>query len=179
MSAKGSSLILGEEYIEPQYSIYRYLDTNGDGTGTKSAIGNYASPTDFYFEAQRVTELHRILISVEDTQGMQAEEYGNLGAALSNGYVIEAKDASDNVLQDYCDGVAVTTNANLGRICYDLDLKSWGAGNELLLARFTFTRSGNPVILSAGQKLVVTLNDDFTGLLSHYFMLQGFENVDR
>ncbi len=110
---------------------------------------------------------------------MQAEEYGNLGAALTNGITVRLQDSGGTVL-DLTDGLPVKTNAGWGQLCYDVDLKSWGAGNELLLVRWTFERAGQPLRLEGEDsgRLEVVLNDDFTGLLAHTFQVQGYQRAD-
>lgn len=160
----------------PESRIAQFLDTNGDGSGTVNATGNYASAaTDFYFEAAEDCFIYRMIVSIEDTSGMQADEYGNLGAALTNGWELKVKDASDVVLSDETAGVAVKTNAGIGRNCFDVDVKSWGITptDELLVARWTFEKDSQPLFLRQGDKLVIALNDNFTGLVDHYFMVKG------
>lgn len=155
--------------------IYRYVDTNGNGTGTKSAVGNYAiAAEEFYFEASFDTLVYRMIIGISDTAGMQAQEYGNLGAALTNGVEVEVRDSDDTVLLDLLDGLPVKTNAEWGRVNFDVSLKTWGAGNELITSRWTFEKAGQPLWLKPGDKFVVRLNDDMTGLLSHTFFLNGY-----
>ena len=156
----------------------RFLDTVGDGSGTTNAVGNYSGGEEVFFIAPAITEnfeVSRMIVSAEDTTGFQAQEYGNLGSALGTGIVVRVSDA---------DGVKfilteepVTTNANWGTYCFDADVKSWGSGNELLLARWTFALSGTPVRLNPGDKLEVVLNDDFSGLISHRFLTQGVTQV--
>lgn len=162
----------------PGQAIYRFLDTNGDGTGTKNANGNYSiTAEEFYFQPDGYVEIHRMIVHLADTSGMQAEEYGNLGTALSNGYAPEIQDEDGATLLDLCDGIAITANGDLGRYCYDVDVKSWGAGNEFLQARWTFTKSGAPLLIEENHRFSITLNDDFSGLLEHYFMLQGYQRT--
>lgn len=156
--------------------LYRYLDTNGDGTGTKNANGNYSGAVEeFYIEAQAgdSIKIARMIVSLEDTAVMQAEEYGNFGSALTNGITIKVLDEDDNVISDLTNGVPIKTNAQWGALCYDVDKKAWGAGDELLLVRWTFTKAGDFWHLEPGQRLVVYLNDDFSGLVNQYFMVQG------
>ena len=160
----------------PEEGVYRFLDTNGDGTGTKNANGDYSvTPGEFYFQPPRRVHVHRLIIHIEDTNGFTAQEYGNLGAALGNGYTIVCQDDSQNEICNYNDGVVITTNAEIGRICYDVDIKTWGAGNEALQARFTFDKAGSPVDLKPNYRLSITFNDDLSGLIEHYFMIQGYE----
>lgn len=153
--------------------LSRYLDTNGDGTGTKNANGNYSvTPEQFYIDGP--CTLTRMIVMIEDTAGMQAEEYGNLGVALTNGVTITIdRSGLDNNAVNLTDGLPIKTNAEWGRLCYDVDVKSWGAGDEVFLARWTFANA-EPIKLGDGDRLEVTLNDDFTGLIEHYFKVQGY-----
>ena len=157
--------------------IYRYLDTKGDGTGTKNANGDYSTPDIFYIAPDlKDMVLHRLIVLIEDGANMRAEHYGTLGAALTNGVVVRVSDPS-GVLVDLTDESPIKTNAGWGALCYDVDVKAWGAGNDLLLVRWTFAKAGIPLVLDAkaGHKLEVVLSDDLQGLVRHYFMVQGWE----
>lgn len=168
--------------LDPSRRLDRYLDTTGDGTGTKNAGGVGADfsggATEFLIApaAGEVFVLGRMIVTVEDTTGFSAGEYGNLGAALGTGVGVYVRDGSGDV-QDLTDGVMITTNAEWGRMCYDVELKTWGAGNEFLVVRWTFTNAaGRPVVLDGdnGEYFCVELADDLTGLVSHYFLVQGY-----
>lgn len=157
----------------------RYLDTNGIGTGTKNANGDYSTVSDiFYIQPPAGTqyEINRMIVEIEDTAGFQAEEYGNLGAALTNGITVREQNGDGTVI-DLTDGIPIKTNAGWGALCYDVDLKTWGAGDEVLLVRWTFATAGNPLFLNGDSldRLEVILNDNFTGLVEHYFLVQGIE----
>ncbi len=157
--------------------VFRFLDTAGNGTGTKNANGNYSvSPnlnTEFYYSPTQYTEIHRLIIHITDTTGMQTQDYGNIGSGLTNGYNFSVEDENQNEVIDLCDGTVIKTNGDIGRYCYDVDLKNWGSGDEMLQARWTFTRSGSPIVLEPSWRFTVTLSDDCSGLIEHYFMLQG------
>ena len=164
--------------------IYRFLDTNGNGTGTKNAVGNYSpagdGATPFYYEVpvgKNRVEIHRMVFDLTDTAGIQQDEYGNTGGALVNGFTFQVIDTDGStVLLDMCDSVAIKTNGDWGRYCYDVNLLDWGTSpaNQSVQVRWTWARAGQPIILDEGQRVQVTLNDDFTGLIEHYFMLHGF-----
>ena len=159
--------------------VYNFLDTNGDGTGTTNANGNYAiSPnvnTQFYYEATEFVEIHRLMVHIQDTAGIDAEEYGNLGAALTNGYSIKILDSSDNEIIDLCHSNPIKSNGGIARYCHDVELKSWGTtpSNEVINARWTFSKAGSPIVLQPGWKFSTIFSDNLTGLLQHYFMIQG------
>ena len=155
-------------------NICQFLDTNGDGTGTTNVNGNYSGAADdFYYQAPagKIVELHRMIIGIEDTSGATATKYGNI-AALSVGIDINIKEEDDDLILNLTPA-KIKTNAWWGGYCYDVDLKTWGSGNELLVVRWTFSKSGKPIKLPAGSKLVVTVNDDLTGLINHNFLVQG------
>ena len=164
----------------PEDAIYRFLDTNGNGTGTQNAVGDYSvTPDEFYYQADHECSIFRLVIHIEDTTGFQAQDYGNITSGLANGYSLETKDIGGTQTLDLCDGQVIKTNAEIGRFCYDVDLKTWGAGNEVLQARWTFAKAGRPLHLQAGERLSITFNDDFTGLIEHFFMIQGYRVYDR
>jgi len=158
--------------------LSRHLDTNGDGTGSKDAIGDY-STTQGVFKitppAGTIYRIARMIVCVADSAGMAAEEYGNLGAALANGITLRIHNGTSTVV-DLVDSFPITTNSGWARLCYDADLKSWGAGDELLVARWTFAKSGVPLRLDgdATESLEVLLDDDLQGLIGHNFLVQGY-----
>ena len=167
-----------------QTLIYRYLDTAGDGTGEKNAIGDYASTsTNFFIRCPSTTSsgvsfyLSRLIIEIEDTKGMEPEEYGHLGAALSAGYMVKVLDADLNEVLDLTDGMPIRTNVDVGTVCYDVDLKAWtNTTNETALARLTFFQTGSRLWLKPGHRLNIGLRDDLTGLIDHKFIVQGVES---
>lgn len=166
------------ETLGPQRTlISRFLDTNGDGSGTENFIGNHAATVAYIQPATtEIFRLTRLIISIEDESGIKSGLYGSI-AALPNGITISIVDDS-GTLVDLTDGVPIKTNGQWGQLCYDVDLKSWSASptNEMLLVRFTFTRMGQDIRLSGehSARLNVNLNDNFTGLISHRFLVQGY-----
>jgi hypothetical protein len=160
--------------------ISRHLSNDGTATGTKNANGNYATPTRFYIQpaAGEIFVITRLIVAIYDTGGMQTQEYGNLGGPLANGVTVQL--ATNGVqTKDLCDGVPVKYNGDWARMCHDADVKSWGAGNDHNTIRWTFARSGTDVVLDGDslESLDVVLNDDFTGLISHYFLIQGYQKA--
>jgi len=157
--------------------ISRFLDTNGDNTGTTNANGDYSSASgEFYIQppAGEYYDIHRMIVSIGDTKGMSAEEYGNLGAALTNGITLKLLGAGDALITQFTP-IPAKSNASWGIFCYDVDVKSWGTSptDELLVARWTFTKSGRPIRLADNNKLMITCDDDLQGLITHYFLVQG------
>lgn len=162
--------------------LYQYLSSNGDGTGTINLNGNYAgAPAQFYIAppAGKVFHIERILVCLEDTNGFSASEYGNTGGPLTNGATLQKRVGATTVAIDFTSGYPVKTNTGWASFCYDTDLKTWGGGNELLVVRWTFGRTGGSLRLDGDavggpDRLTVILNDDLTGLVGHMFQVQGY-----
>ena len=156
--------------------LYQFLDTNGDGTGTKDASGNYSggSITDFFIQPpiDKVYDLDRIIIQIEDNGNMDAGSYGN-GINLTTGITVQKQDSAGNVLIDLLDGLNIFTNGEWARYNYDIASTDFGTGANYVHIRWSFNKSGEGIILKNREKLVITLNDNFSGLNGHYFMAQG------
>jgi len=157
--------------------IYRYLDTNGDGTGTKDAIGNYSAAAADFFIAPPAGQryyLARLLVVIEDgAAGFDTGDYGAITSGLTNGIV--AKWVRSGTTHDLTDGVPVKTNVGWAAQCYDVALQTFGAGNSFLTVRWTFERRGVGILLTNPEdKFVLTLNDDLSTLVQHRFQVQGY-----
>jgi hypothetical protein len=155
--------------------LYRFLDTNGDGSGTKQAIGNYAGGEEFYIQppAGQVYILARMMVQIRDAGPISADNYGGL-AALTNGVSVDVKDASGSLL-DLVDGLPVKTNAEWGAHCYDSEPDTYGSGNDYVSVRWTFEKGKHVIILRGdfAERFAVTLNDNLTGLVAHTFKVHG------
>ncbi len=157
-------------------NFYRFADTVGDGSGTINAIGTYAAAAEEFIlspPSGQVYEVARMLVTLQDTGALDAEEYGN-GITLTKGVVITGQ-SKGQAIEITDPNLLVTTNALWGAYCYDVDAKTWGTGDELLLVRWTFSKAGSPIVLDsrAGDFIKITLNDDYDDLVGHYFHFQG------
>lgn len=156
--------------------LYRFLDTNGDGTGETNAIGDYSSTAQIFKcvaqDDAEYTEVHRLIVSVEDSGAFDAGAYGN-NIALTNGISVFHIN-SDGYRNEFTNSKPILKNADWAHYCYDVNLVGFGTGNDTLAVRWTFTKAGKPLILNKGEVFGVQLNDDFTGLEQHLFHIQGY-----
>ena len=168
-------------YTDVKPRLDRILDTNGDGTGTKNAnIDGSVTPVLFSIAppATGVIVIHRLLVTITDNALVTAEKYGGV-AMLTNGISIGLFDPSDDSLQtDYLDGIPIQSNCDWGRVCYDVDLRTWGTGNSFIQVRWTLSKSGTNLILRSSDDyhFGVLISDDITGLIQHYFGVQGWSS---
>jgi hypothetical protein len=156
--------------------IYRFLDTVGDGSGSKNANGNYASAAEEFLiqpGEKEYFKIERMIIQVRDSGAFDAGRYGN-NITLTNGIVVQKKDAN-GVVTNITDNMPIQINADWGRVCFDVSLLSFGTGDDSLVVRWIFSKNGAPIHLDGdkGEYLAVILNDDLSGLNGHYFYVGG------
>ena len=168
--------------------LSRLADTVGDGTGTKSATGDYdGDPTIFKIRAKPTEQIiiYRMLVHMEAASFANSDQYGS-GPALANGIALYVAD-NDGVIQYYLTDPShpVTANGEWAHQCYDyahFDTQ-FGAGSEYAAVRWTFAKSGKPVELLPGWSICVLCEDDLTlgtrGLVEHQFMMQGYYEQPR
>lgn len=166
----------------------RHLDTDGDGTGTKNAIGDYSGAEEIFYiqpSSTQVFRITRMMVLVRgDKSSFYTDSYGSR-PALSAGIVVRTQNDSGTLI-NLTDDVPVETNGNWGRFCYDSEIYPSTTGNTdtYLRVRWTFEKSGYPLRLvgSNNERLEVVLNDDFSlnsgglssPLVEHYFVVQGY-----
>lgn len=161
--------------------LFRYLDTNGDGTGTKQAIQNYSAaglgPKTFYIKPPTglIYVINRMVVYWQDAISWRSDHYGKLGAALTKGIRVYIRsDKADPI--ELTDGLPIKTNGNWKRLCHDAPESGYGAGDDDTSARWTFRHSGRPLVLRGdrGDRMDIDINDNLSGLSDQTFMVQGY-----
>jgi hypothetical protein len=143
--------------------VYRFLDTSGAGTGVKNAISSTV-PLTFYLQppAGSTYNITRLIAVIEDSAVSDATKYG--AVTITNGVTIRRVSGSSIIT--LTDGVAIKTNTQWARFCEVRTVTTQlQAICELEGLRLNGDRS---------ERLEVVLNDDFSGLDGHYFMVQGY-----
>lgn len=165
--------------------IYRHLDTNGDGSGTKNAIGDYSSTAVIFYiqpPAGQIFRLTRMMVLIAGkASSVKTDTYGSV-PILTNGVQTRVQDDSGTMI-DLVDGINVATNGCWGRVCFDSELYTSTANTDSYVrVRWTFEKTGYPIRLigDRNERLEVVLNDDFTAggsanaLTYNYFHVQGY-----
>jgi len=159
-----------------QTYLCRYLDTIGDGSGTKNANGDFSvTPKTFFIQppATQIFRISRLLINIRDTGSLDTGNYGN-NITLTNGIQIKLVDDFSTLL-DLTDGLPIFTNIDWNKYCFNLDISTFGAGDQYLNLRWSFFR-GQTILRLKGannERLEAQLNDNFTSLVQHFFLVQG------
>lgn len=121
--------------------------------------------------------IERMIVFIEDSGNFRAGGFGAIYPALANGVNVAIFDADDDALiQDLCDGIDITSNAEWSSKCFDVDYFDFGSGSNFLSARWTFGKSGSPLTIHQGQYLGITINDDLRDLILFRALFQGVAN---
>jgi hypothetical protein len=185
LSADSTGPNRGSGYGIVPKPLVRYLDTVGNGSGVKNAIGDYSLTPEIFFIQPSSTEIFKITRMLVLIRGKATsfltDRYGSV-PELTNGVTIRTQNDSGTIV-DLTDGIPVDTNGSWGTLAYDSEIYDSAAGADTFLrVRWTFEKMGYPLRLdgSNNERLEVTLNDDFTNasgsnaLEEHFFMVQGY-----
>jgi len=151
-------------------SVYKsaFLDTVGDGTGdVQMNVDGSTIPVEFLVtpDTQEILLVNRLVVSVRDSGGLDAGLYGN-NVILVNGIEIGIK-RDGVVIEDLTLGHPIKTNADWGLFCYDVTEVSFGAGDNYLGIRWTFTKDGAALRLNKGDSFFMKISDNLTALTGH------------
>jgi len=157
-----------------------YMFVTEDGQANHNAVGDYSlvpvnfkTPKIIGLEALHVS---RIIVFLCDAGNFKTNLYGAMGK-LDNGVRIVVRDNDNNLIGPAAEAPPgssqIKTNADWmkigGHIEYDSD---WRDGETAYSAVIEFPNSA--LELRDGDHLSFELSDDFTGLLEHTFVIQGY-----
>lgn len=157
--------------------LIRFLDTNGDGTGVKNAIGNYAVTAEEFFiqpPAGVVYVITEFLIHLADAANFSVTGFGSR-TALTNGIIMQTKRGAMVVL-DLNDGIIPLTNPQLLHLSHRAQILDFPGGGNSMTISFSVLDFQVPLILDGAMDdaLVVTLHDDFSTQDDFHFIVHGY-----
>lgn len=163
----------------PETALYRFLDANGDGTGSKDmSVDGSTTPVKFRSTPQgsEVWHIERALIRVADnTAALEPQDFGAISGSLTNGcqFCIERDGVA---ILDFMDGLYIKNNSDWSRLAHDNGDPFPGAGTiSALSCRFSFFKAGQPMLIRASLKdsIVMIIRDDLSSLLDFSVQIQG------
>jgi hypothetical protein len=163
--------------------IYRHLTDDGlvsDGTNMNANVDG-GTPVPFYAgpPAGKDWLINRMLVMIKDNAVLTADNYGGIDVLTAgNGVTLKVRQGPTGPeVLDLTDNHPIKSNAEWGAFCYDISHVSFGSGDNYVLVRWTFGKSGAPLRLSSvrSEKLVLLVQDNLTGLTGHHFVIQGLE----
>lgn len=155
----------------------KFLTTSGDGLGNINQNLNFAAtPTNVYYQTATRYDLYSFLINIADNATFALTDYGGIAGGVTNGVTFSVFSAAANLTIPLLSGLAVNNNLEYYQAAAFNSLTTFAGPAQALNVLFRIREAyGMPLILSPGDKFIVTLNDDFTGLLSHTFHIRGIK----
>jgi len=157
------------------FPLYRYLDTVGDGSGIKNANGDYsATPQTFKIICPpgKGYRLGTFLVHLQGNTSFPLNGYANIPGGLINGWTMQL--FTNGVVTQMLDGEPIKTNSSLERLSPAISRPAFSGAGDALAAPISIGQFELPLYIDPGDYLQITLNDDFTGLTSQHFIVQGF-----
>jgi len=138
-----------------------------DANNVYNFVGDYSvTPTTAFYvpEHGAIANISNLVVLIEDE--------------LSTGIAITLSDDRGNVTSLTADE-NIKTNADWTKYAFDIERKAWGVGNEYIVARWNFETFSKKLSLEGrfGERLNVILNDDFSNLVNHNFLIQGHHRL--
>lgn len=149
--------------------IDQYLENGGS---REANVDGSVTPVEFSWTAPRFCYIERMIIEIQDQGSVTSDSYGAL-TALPNGCDFEHVQADLTVTKVV--PLPINTNLDWAGICYDFVESNFSGGGNTkgLVGRWTFRRDGIPLYLRVGDKLVLRVNDNLTGLDLHRYLVKG------
>lgn len=167
---------MGTSYVTPTQSglpIQHFLTIDGTPSGEKNAIVDYSTaPVDFWWQASKPYDIHSVLINISESTAMNQSDYGSLAGGITNGVKLFVVQRGVEI--PLLGGFAVKKNYEWTLLTVDCTLTTYPGSAQTYLVNFDLiSQYGVPIPLAPGDKFIVRLNDNFTGLVNHTFGLRG------
>ena len=152
----------------------QFLTQAGDGSGAISAVGNYSGGATDWVIRPTAGETLRVIslaITLADAGKAKVDDYGFITGGLTNGVdiLVALGEAPFSILA----GNKPKTNAALMAIgASALNTTDDDTYVQVVLG-FTQEYAGGLILRGADDRLIVRLNDNFTGLKIHQFLAAG------
>jgi hypothetical protein len=163
--------LLETRAVGPERFFFEFLEESG-GSPDMTVNG---SPTKYYLAAPAEQLYHVASVQIQIADATWVEDgFGGL-AALSTGVGIEVEDLDGTQLIDFTAGNNIKTFADFGYLAgaQVATAISTGGTNKFGLVEWNLESGGAFLSLTAGQRLVFTINDDLTGLVTFQALVQG------
>jgi len=174
-----ADIALIQSYQEPVIGtkqLHRYLDLNGNGTGSKDMQGVYTpvAPGIYYIEPgpAEVFVIDKLTILIRDNAILDMNTYGN-NITLANGIIIRVMTGISTLMVDLTDGVAIHNNGDYLDHCDDWDVKSTGGGQQHLQVIWKFDKK---IRLDGANndRLEFVIQDNISNISEHRGKVQGY-----
>lgn len=155
--------------------LNRFLDTNGDTTGSINGAANFAVATEFFIRPAvgQIFDIYQLIVYIQDSGNLDSGRYGN-NITLANGIIIQT--VLGTVVRILTAGQPIFINAGYTQHTGRTELNDFGMGDGAFEATFDMVELlGLPLRLVGDSldRLGVILEDNFSGLNVHTFKITG------
>lgn len=151
----------------------KLLTTTGISSFVNHNLDYSLTPTDIYYKATNVYEIHTILVSISDASKFTQSGFGGL-SALTHGINFWVS-LDDNVTKiPLLNDIHFKENKDWFYVSHDVLLTQFDGLADTLSILICISKCyGTPLLLKTGHIFGTTLNDDFTGLTALTFQTRG------
>jgi hypothetical protein len=171
-------------FCDEDSSVLRFhtFTLDGEGVTSNMAVDGSSTPQSFEFGPDttfgNMFMLNSLHFQMQDAKNWDLTEFGNLGAALTNGLTIgiyrDSDDAQLNVLTSFA---PIKQNVDFYQYFPETNYIDYGTGaTDAILSGHLYTSLvvGAPRSIPAGISMRVIVNDNLTGLTRFRFFCVGY-----
>lgn len=152
----------------------KFLTINGLAGDPRNLNGNYsAAPVKFFFQtpANSIYFIKVLTIQISSPNVFTQENYGGIGGGLVNGVSLSV--TINSVEIPLLSGFIFHTNNDWFGITSHIQLHTFSGQTNTLVVEFLMDDWGSPLIIKGGDRINITLNDDFRALTLHRMTVKG------
>ena len=155
--------------------LFKYL-RNGSNSA-EMAVDGSSTAVDFSYTAAttRGVVIHRLNIVIADNS-INPGDFGGIASGLTTSIQVLVLDSDNSTIFDFTDSENISTNSEFGFLAgVDVDRDTQGAGDDVLVVRWTLAKAGQELRLLNTHKIAIRVNDNLTALTSFKCMVQGYK----
>ncbi len=158
--------------------FYQFLTTTGNGSGTIDHVGNYSvTPSEVFIQpnSDETLLITSLILTIADDSTFDPTKYGAVNA-LTNGYDLVTR--INGVTTGILRGNKIKTGFDIMGSGAAFHFVEMLKDRPLLQARFLLSSDLNSPIQLIGinsDRISVTLNDNFTGMIMNRFIVTGIK----
>jgi len=151
---------------------HEYLTTLGTNAGNLNLNSNFASLTEVFHLATAEFRVYSLVITISSAAKVNQDGYGSIAGGLTNGFNFYYKPSGG--ANQPLSAHTIKTNDDFCVITPDFRITSFeGTAQTINITINIKELFGAPLILNTGDKFLINLQDNFSTLLHHSFVLNG------
>ena len=158
----------------PELYLYTFLRNGTGSTSTDMHINGSVTPVNFKYTMPegKAGIIARVNVHIQDGS-VDPSDFGGINGGITNGVSLKVFDPDDTEIIDFMDGHPVVINSEwTHQAGVDMFIHT-GAGDDSLSVRWTLSKVGASLYLTAGQYIQLTVSDDLSSISEFHIFVQG------